>query len=116
MTFTAEFGDYLASFHDHVPVTDGDHFREFGGDEQYAFALVGEVGNAGEDFGFRSDVDACGRLVHDQEIRVTAQPFGDDDFLLVSTGQAGSRSTGVIDLDGESSDEVFRHLHDFLIG
>src|SRR4051794_6234330 len=35
--------------------------------------------------GFGANVDAAGRLVHDQELRTEREPLGDDDLLLVAS-------------------------------
>jgi hypothetical protein len=40
-------------------------------------------------FGFRANVDAAGRFIENDHFRATAQPFGDQDFLLIPPGEFG---------------------------
>ena len=39
------------------------------------------------DLGLGADVDAAGRLVHDQDPRLGLQPLAEDDLLLVAAGE-----------------------------
>ena len=43
------------------------------------------------DFLFCADVDAARRLIHNQDIALTREPFGQGDLLLVAAAQAGDK-------------------------
>ena len=75
---------------DPAPVDDddpGDHVGEglhLVGDDEHGDALVGEAAeDLGEDV-LVSRVDPGGRLIHDQDLGLGTEPFGNDDLLLVS--------------------------------
>ena len=59
-----------------------------------------------EDLGLGADVDAGGGFVHDQHVRVGAEPLGDDDLLLVAAGEQPNGSTGVRHLDLKSYQQI----------
>ena len=49
--------------------------------------FLGQVAHQGVDFSLGAHVDAAGRLIHDQQLRLSAQPLGEHDLLLVATAQ-----------------------------
>ena len=49
--------------------------------------LVRRAGDEREDRGLGADVDALGRLVQQQHLRVVAQPLGEHDLLLVAAAE-----------------------------
>ncbi|RMU40254.1 hypothetical protein ALP30_05106 [Pseudomonas syringae pv. primulae] len=77
-----------ATAHDHDPVRQAQHFVEVGTDHDHRHAGGCQLGDHLVDRRPRTDVDASGRLVENEHFGVAGQPFGDDDFLLVATGQA----------------------------
>src|SRR3954447_15288418 len=63
------------------------HLRQLGGDHQPRRALAGELAQQAVDLGLGAAVDAAGRLVDDQQLRVRRQPLGEHDLLLVAARQ-----------------------------
>ena len=41
------------------------------------------------DFRLRADIDAARWLVHDEDVALAREPFGQRDFLLVAAAQPG---------------------------
>ena len=74
----------LVAGHDEDAITSGQQFGEFRGDHDDPLALRRLIADQPDDFGFRPDVDACGRFVQHQDIRVSGQPFADYHLLLVA--------------------------------
>src|SRR5699024_11956891 len=68
-------------------VSHADALRQLGGDEDDGHALGGEVTHELVDGPLGADVDAAGGLVHDDDAGVGDEPLGQDDLLLVATGQ-----------------------------
>jgi hypothetical protein len=66
-------------------------------DQQYTDALHGQLGEQAVNLALGLDIDAAGRLVDDEHGRVARQPLGEDDLLLIATGQGGN---GVADAAG----------------
>jgi hypothetical protein len=59
---------------------------------RHRLALGGEPVDDRVDLVLGADVDAAGRLVEDQHVRVGEDPLAEDDLLLVAAGQlAGDR-------------------------
>ena len=52
-----------------------------------ALALLGQVDDQLVDLVFRAHVDAAGRLVQQQHLRLGQEPAADDDLLLVAAGE-----------------------------
>src|SRR4029078_9480707 len=76
--------------------------EEFGyprGNHDDAFAGVGETAHDVEDLGFGADIDTGGGFVHDQHVRVGAEPLGNHDLLWFAAGKQSNGSTGVRHLD-----------------
>ena len=72
---------------DQHPVGALDDLLQLGGDQQDAEALRGQFVDQGLDLGLGADVDAAGRLVEDQHLRVQAEHPGQQHLLLVAAGQ-----------------------------
>src|SRR5436190_2136479 len=66
-------------------------FLELGADHDDRHALSGESHDHVVDRLPGADVDAAGRLVEDHDLGFAFQPLGDDDLLLVATGQCPGR-------------------------
>ena len=64
---------------------------------------LGELADDIEDPGARADIDADGRRIQDEELRLGGQPFGDGDALLVAAGKRRDRILLLADLDTESA-------------
>ena len=79
--------DQAAFVHDIEPVADAEQFGHFRGDHDHAFAGCGQLVDDGVDLVFGADVDAAGRLVEDQHLRIGEQPFAQHHLLLVAAGQ-----------------------------
>jgi hypothetical protein len=73
--------------HDVDPVAKREDLGQLGGDEQDRLPLLGEFEHDLVDLQFRADVDAAGRLVEDENLRVAQHPFGEHDLLLVAAAQ-----------------------------
>ena len=52
-----------------------------------------------------ADVDAAGGLIKEDDFAVGLEPFGEDDFLLVSAGEVAGGFVVVRDFDAEGFDE-----------
>src|SRR5919205_427935 len=76
-----------------VEVDFGDLVR----DEQDRHARLGQPVHDREDAGARADVDAHGRGVEKQELRLRCQPLREHDPLLVAARQGGHGMIGVAD-------------------
>ena len=87
-----------------------DHLLELGGDHQHAEPLIGELADQRLDLGLGADVDAARRLVEDQELRVHAQPAGEQHLLLIAAGQLADLLLGARALDAEPRDEAVDDL------
>ena len=76
------------------PVAEPQHLLQLGGDEDHRHALAGELGDQLLDLGLGADVDAAGRLVEDEHLRLGDQPAGQQHLLLVAAarGCASARS------------------------
>ena len=73
--------------HEHA-VAHREHLREVGGDEDDRHAGGGELVDDVVDLGLRGDVDAAGRLVEDEDLRLRVEPLREHRLLLVAAGQA----------------------------
>lgn len=80
---------------------------EYSDDDQDRHSLSGLGPDRGDDLRLCADVDPGGRLVHDQDAGLAADPLGDDDLLLVPAGEEPRGPAGVGDLDAERCDEPF---------
>ena len=54
---------------------------------RHGLAVLGQVQDQALDLGLGADVDAAGRLVEDEDLRVRRQPAREDDLLLVAAAQ-----------------------------
>ena len=86
-----EVADDLAAAHHQDAVADGEQLLELGGDEEHAAGVGGQPVDDRVDLVFGADVDAAGRLVHDEDRRLGHQPLGEHHLLLVAAGQALGR-------------------------
>ena len=73
--------------HDDDAIGHAEDLGQFGRDHDDGQALGDELGHEAVHGGLGADVDALGRLVEDDDLRLRRQPFGDDDLLLVAAGQ-----------------------------
>jgi hypothetical protein len=60
------------------------------------------------DFGASSNVNAACGLIDDKYFRLSSEPFGDDDFLLVATGKIAGQLPDGRCLDSQAGDVFFR--------
>src|SRR5271155_1535428 len=60
---------------------------EFGGDEDDPHATFGEIVDDGVDFALRANVNAPGRFIENENLRLRREPFCNDHLLLVATAQ-----------------------------
>ena len=77
----------MAVAHDKDPVTDTDQLRHFGRDHHDSLALLGKLQDQLIDLVLGADVDAAGRLVEEQDLRLRQQPAAKNDLLLVAAGE-----------------------------
>src|SRR5262249_3543338 len=88
----AVFADLVAWYFRHrLPVAQHEHavrslydLFKFRRDHQHPEALVGKLLDQRLDLGLRADIDAAGRLVEDQEFRVSTKPTRKQNLLLVA--------------------------------
>ena len=59
--------------------------------EDHACSLGRRLINHAVDIGLGADIDALGRLVKDEDLRLLPKPPRDDDLLLVATRELGHR-------------------------
>ena len=97
-------GDEAAGVHDEDAVAHAEDLRQLGGDHQDRHALLGEAAHQRVDLGLGADVDAAGRLVHDQDLRVGLQPLAEDDLLLVAAGELADHLLGAAGAGAELPD------------
>ena len=81
------------------PVADPEQFGQLGGDDDDGFAGVGERVDDLVDLVLRADVDAAGRLVEDENVRLGEQPLAEDDLLLVAAGELPGGNVDAVGLD-----------------
>src|SRR5262249_31059913 len=72
-------------------------------------AVVSQGFDEPVDFGLGTDVDAACRLVEDQDLGLTCKPTGEDDLLLVSTGELADGLLDAGRLDAQALHEVRGH-------
>src|SRR5580704_13141533 len=72
--------------HHQDPVTDAEHLGQLRGDHQDRDSVSREFRKQPVYLGLCGDVDAPGRLVHDQQARVAPKPLRQHDLLLVAAG------------------------------
>ena len=65
-------------------------------------ALRGQPAHDVVDGALGHDVDADGRAVEDEDLRIGGQPLGDDDALLVAAGEGLDGDLRVGDLDARA--------------
>ena len=82
-----KLADEGAVVHHADPVADAEQFRHFRRDHHDALAGRRQFVDDTIDLVFRTDVDAAGRLVEDQDLGVRHQPFRQHDLLLVAAGE-----------------------------
>ena len=86
--FVQDAGD--GAFEDGVDaVGEAQQLGQFGGDDDDALALVGQLLDDAVDLVLGADVDAAGGFVQDQQVRVGEHPLGQDHLLLVAAGELG---------------------------
>ena len=85
-----KFADKGAVIHHTDPVADAEQFGHFRRDHDDALAGCRQLVDDTINLVFRTDVDAAGRLVEDQNLGVGHQPFRQHDLLLVAAGQVAA--------------------------
>src|SRR6202451_310005 len=78
--------DQPALAHHQDPVADAEYLRQLRGDHQDRDSVSREFRKQPVHLGLCGDVDAPGRLVHDQQARGASEPLRQHDFLLVTAG------------------------------
>ena len=79
--------------HHHNPVSHAQYFFELAGNHNDRNALFRQVVHQLVNLVFRPDVNAAGRVIHNQDLWVRHQPFGDDDLLLIAARQGIRRTS-----------------------
>src|SRR5205085_12085308 len=80
------------------------------GDRRPARARAGELVDERLGFAVRADVYAARRLVEDEELRVLAEPAGEENLLLVAARKLAYLLLRARSLDAEPPHETFDHL------
>ena len=70
-------------------VAQGQDLRHFRGNKHDGKPLLCQIVDQLIDLVLRADIDAVGRLVHEEDGGLVHQPAGDDGLLLVAAGEAG---------------------------
>ena len=81
------FAGLAALAHDQDPVTHTQDFRKLRRDHDDGLALLDKLIHQCVDLTLGTNVDTAGGLIKNKDIRVFHQPAGDDDLLLVTTGE-----------------------------
>ena len=97
-------GDEAAAVHDEDAVAHAEDLRQLAGDHQDRHALLGEAAHQRVDLGLGADVDAAGRLVHDQDARRGLEPLAEHDLLLVAAGELADHLLRAAGADAELLD------------
>src|SRR5580700_7189497 len=84
------------------------NLRQIGGDQDDSRSGLQQLGEEFVNFDFGTDVDTHGRFVKNKKARTVIQPFSDDDFLLISAGEARRRSVARSRFDLDISDLLIR--------
>ena len=105
-----EGGALCAFVHNDDAVGKAGEFGQFGGDEQNGGAFGSELADDAVDFVFRADVHAARRFVEDEDVRIGAEPFSEDDFLLVAAGEGCRCRFERSGTDGKPGDFALRRL------
>src|SRR5271165_3386294 len=100
-----DLSDQSKAVHNQDAVGERDHFRHVAGDEKNGGALAGDVADELMQVGLGLDVDADRRLVDDEDLGLSRQPFGDRDLLLVSAGEIADDLSERRRADVEALDE-----------
>src|SRR5215213_443697 len=68
-------------------IADGEQLDQLRRDYDDPLATVRERADDPQDLCLGLDIDAGRRLIHDQDLGLSSQPFADDDFLLIAAGE-----------------------------
>src|SRR6056297_3526485 len=79
-----EFGHHGPFGHGQNPVTDAQNLGHFRRDHDDGKALFGQIRDQLMDGRFRPHVDATGRFFKDNQLGISAEPFGQNEFLLIA--------------------------------
>nr|GEX37623.1 hypothetical protein [Tanacetum cinerariifolium] len=85
-----------------------DDFRQFRRDHDDREALFGEFAHQGVDLRFRTDVDASGRLVEDQDVAVMVDPARDHHLLLITATEVDNPALAAWRLDRQLLHQLAR--------
>ena len=92
--------------HHQNAVAHAEHFRQLARNHDDRHALRGKLAHQAMDLGFRADIDAARRLVHDQDARLGREPFRQADFLLIAARKLSDDLTDAARADIELFDAV----------
>src|ERR1700737_2979521 len=84
-----QLGGDAAAIEDERAMADAGNLLEIRRDQEDGKPAVERLLEQLVDFGFRSDIDAEGRLLEHQEPAARLHPAGNDDLLLVTAGERG---------------------------
>src|SRR5271165_451794 len=105
MMVVGDLSDQSKAVHNQDAVGERDHFRHVAGDEKNGGALAGDLADELMQVGLGLDVDADRRLVDDEDLGLSRQPFGDRNLLLVSAGEIADDLSERRRADVEALDE-----------
>ena len=94
-----------AGSHHQDAVRQAYQFSHLGRDQEDRHAVGGKALDEAVDLGLGADVDAAGRLVQDQDLRLAGDPAGEDNLLLVAARQLADRLLQRWRLDAKAFDK-----------
>jgi hypothetical protein len=100
----ADLGGQPPPVEDQDAIGKADQFGQLGRTEEDRSAAVGEVPDEPIDLALRTDVDAAGRVVEQEDGRRDLEPLADDDLLLVAAGQLADDLSWSIGPDPQAVD------------
>ena len=92
--------------HHQDAVAQPENLFEFGGDHDDRHALLGQSVQELVDFNLGADIDAAGRLVQDEDLRVRIEPSRKEDLLLVAAAERSDDGVRTRRLDVELRDVI----------
>jgi len=112
----------LPAREDKNPVGDSLQFDEVGRKQQHRCALRGEFVDDPVDFCFRANIDTHGGFVEQVQVRARAQPFRQDDLLLITAREltqggvasvsGAQRAVSMHDMHARKVNENIRYFSD----
>jgi hypothetical protein len=81
--------------HNERSITEGNDFRQVGGDNDDSVTGGRKSVDQRIDLGLSRHIDTLGRLVEEVDSRLASDPLGNDEFLLITAGKLSRGESGV---------------------